>query len=71
MGQLFIEMHLDSPAAYPKYKAFVHAVEKSGLRLFHKEINLINFMCIELSFIQANWSPDVKNFTSEPPKMKL
>jgi hypothetical protein len=43
-------------------KSIFHNIESYGLRLFHKETNVDNMNCVELAFIQKNWSPNIRNY---------
>jgi hypothetical protein len=64
IGQLLVEVHLRNvPEAAKVYNELFVAVEKTGLRLFNKEVNArYDTSCVELSFIQKDWSPERKSY---------
>ncbi len=66
IGQLQVEVHLSGVTdAKTVYKELFATLEQCGLRLFHKEINArYDDSCVELSFIQKEWRPEKKLYTS-------
>ena len=48
------------------YRHLVERIERTGLRLFHKEVNVDHQDdTVELAFIQATWRPGRKAYTAE------
>ena len=60
-------LDVQKPANGTHYVKLVKNIERSNLRLFHKEPNIMNMDCIELSFIQRKWHPATKNYLKRPP----
>jgi hypothetical protein len=69
IGQLLVEVH-ENGYVNVDYRAralsdLFDNIEHYGLRLFHKEINArYNLNCIEFAFIQKQWNPSSKNYTT-------
>ena len=62
VAQLLLEVH---KATRPQYDRIFRNLESRGQRLFHKEVNARwDRSCIELAFIQRQWRPWRKNYTS-------
>ena len=70
VGQLQLEVHLqlgtNRRASLFDYRHLVERIERTGLRLFHKEVNVDHQDdTVELAFIQATWRPGRKAYTAE------
>lgn len=65
IGQLQLEVHLDLGENINLPGLFEY-LESGGMRLFHKEVNWRYAVttCMEYAFIQKNWSPDRKTYSS-------
>jgi hypothetical protein len=71
IGQLLVEVHESHslPSMSDRFDALLRLftnLEDHGLRLFHKEVNALHDInhCIEYAFIQSQWEPQKKNYSS-------
>lgn len=65
IGQFLVEFHFLPDlmkGKIPKifFPKIIDKLESHGFRLFHKEVNKGAYDCMEMSFIQKDWTPDKK-----------
>jgi len=62
IGQVQLELHMKGRTPQ-QVMGLVEHLEECGLRIFHKEVNArYNPECVELAFVQENWTPARKDF---------